>query len=64
MAKGVLGGIEPDPDAGTPYRKVRARAQLMLGTLTSDQQKLALELLIVVRPEEALDALIFASGEN
>lgn len=63
MAKGVLGGVVPDPDKGKAFRHTRAKARLMLGGLTSTQQTVALELLIEKRPEDALDALLGASGE-
>jgi hypothetical protein len=62
--KGVLGGIQPDPDKGKAFRQCRARARLMKGTLTSTQLHVALELMIEKRPEDALDAMIAASGED
>ena len=62
--KGVLGGIVPDPDKGKSFRQSRAKARLMKGTLTSTQLQVALELLIEKRPEDALDAMISASGEE
>jgi hypothetical protein len=63
MAKGVLGGLQPDPDMGKPFRHTRAKARLVMGTLTTTQQTVALELLIEKRPEDALDAMISATGE-
>jgi hypothetical protein len=64
MAKGVLGGLQPDPDMGKPFRHTRAKARLMMGGLTSTQLTVALELLIEKRPEDALDAMLAASGET
>lgn len=62
--KGILGGAQPDPDHGKPFRHTRAKARLMKGTLTSVQLTTALELLIDKHPEDALDAMISASGEE
>jgi hypothetical protein len=62
--RGVLGGVRPDPDKGKSFRQVRAKARLMKGTLTGTQLQVALELLIEKRPEDALDAMISASGEQ
>jgi hypothetical protein len=62
--RGVLGGAQPDPDKGKPFRHTRAKARLMKGTLTSTQLTVALELLIEKHPEDALDAMISASGEE
>lgn len=63
MAKGVLGGLQPDPDIGKPFRHTRAKARLVKGTLTHTQLMVALELLIEKRPDDALDAMISATGE-
>ena len=63
-ARGVLGGIAPDPDKGKSFRHTRAKARLMKGTLTGIQLQVALELLIEQHPESALDAMISASGEQ
>jgi hypothetical protein len=62
--RGILGGAQPDPDAGKPFRHTRAKARLMMGTLTTTQQRVALELLIEKRPEDSLDAMISASGDE
>lgn len=62
--KGILGGAVPDPDKGKPFRHTRAKARLMKGTLTGIQLAVALELLIEQHPEDALDAMIAASGEE
>jgi hypothetical protein len=64
MAKGVLGGLQPDPDKGKSFRHTRAKARLMMGGLTHTQLTVALQLLIEARPEESLDAMISASGET
>ena len=62
--RGVLGGIEPDPEAGKPYRHTRQKARLMLADLNEEQVRQALILLLDKRPEDVLDALIKASGET
>jgi hypothetical protein len=65
-ARGVLGGIEPDPDKGRPNRHTRAKAKLMIDSLNDKPGALALALLLLAekRPEDTLDALIAASGEE
>jgi hypothetical protein len=64
MAKGVLGGVLPDPDKGKPHRHTRAKARLMLQDLDRSQAFAALELLIDKRPEEVLDAILDAVGQE
>ena len=68
MAKGVLGGIQPDPEKGMPYRQVRQKARLLLEDMYASEDINALYNTIIslmtVRPEETLDALIAASGED
>lgn len=63
-ARGVLGGLVPDPDKGKSFRQCRAKARLMKGTLTSTQLQVALELMIEKHPQDSLDAMISASGEE
>jgi hypothetical protein len=62
--RGVLGGAQPDPDKGKPFRHTRAKARLMKSNLTCSQLRVTLELLIEKHPEDALDAMISASGEE
>lgn len=61
--RGVLGGLEPDPDKGKPHKNVRRKCRLLMEGMSGDKYAAALRLLIDVRPEETLDALIAASEE-
>jgi hypothetical protein len=61
--RGVLGGIEPDPDKGKPYRHTRRKCLLMMEGMNGDKHGAALKLLIEKRPEDVLDALIAVSDE-
>lgn len=51
-------------EAGKPFRHTRAKARLMLTDLTETQLKAALAALIEKRPEDALDAILEATGET
>ena len=62
--RGVLGGVEPDPDRGKPYRNTRRKCRLMMEGMSGDKYAAALSLLIDKRPEDVLDALIEVSGES
>jgi hypothetical protein len=60
---GVLGGLEPDPNKGKPYRHTRRKCLLMMEGMSGDKYGAALKLLIEKRPEDVLDALIAVSPE-
>lgn len=53
-----------DPTVGKPFRHTRDRARLLLADLTPPQLAIALTILINKRPEDALDAIIEATGEE
>lgn len=57
--RGILGGAEPDPDAGKPYRHTRQKCRLMMNGMTGDQFRDALLRLLDIRPEDVLSALIY-----
>lgn len=61
--RGVLGGLEPDPDKGKPFRHTRSKARLMLEGLDPARAREALRLLIDKHPGDVLDALIEVSPE-
>lgn len=63
-AKGVLGGLQPDPDKGKPYRRTREKARLMISSLNEEQLHGALLYLMDTRPEDLLDALLHVNGEE
>lgn len=70
MARGgVIGGAQPDPDKGKPHRHTRQKARLMMDTFGEGEAawlklRLAMNHLLDTRPEDVLDALIKASGEE
>jgi hypothetical protein len=61
--RGVLGGLEPDPDKGKPHRHTRQKARLMMGGMDDEQLAAVLQIIIDKRPEEALDAILEVAGE-
>lgn len=63
-ARGVLGGLQPDPDKGRPHRHTRQKIRLMMQGLSQEQLVTAIKILMDSRPEETLDALITASCEE
>lgn len=63
-ARGILGGLQPDPDKGKPHRHTRQKIRLMLDGMTQAQLLSALTFLMDTRPEETLDALIEVCGEE
>jgi hypothetical protein len=63
-ARGVLGGLQPDPDKGKPHRHTRAKIRLMIEDMTPVQAIQVISKIMDIRPEETLDAIIAVCGEE
>lgn len=62
--RGVLGGVQPDPDFGKPNRHTRQKCRLMLADLSPAQTHIVLRQLINKRPEDVLDAILEVVGDT
>lgn len=66
MAKGVLGGLEPDPDKGRPHRHTRAKIQLLILDARHDPVTLTrvIDKVAETYPGAVLDAVLEAIGDQ